>query len=222
MTKTLNPLDPHAGGRVLQTGPALGEATGVLILLHGRGASARDILSLGEALTADLPTELTCLAPEAAGSVWYPESFLAPRGSNEPDLSSALGVVGTLVGSALVAGVPSERILLAGFSQGACLVSEFTAGHPARYGGVLAFTGGLVGPLGSTFHPTGDLQGTPVLLASGDPDPHVPWSRVEETGAALEGMGAAVTLRRYPGRVHTVSAQEVILGRELLGKALTG
>ncbi len=205
--------DPHAGGRVLHTGAPLAEAAGVVILLHGRGATAEDILSVADAMEAD---SLAYLAPQAAGYAWYPNSFLAERESNEPYLTSALKKVESVVQIALDAGFTRDKIVIGGFSQGACLSTEFVATHPARYAGMIAWTGGLIGPLGSDVSHTGDLAGTPALLLSGDPDPHVPWSRVEESAAVLRSMGADVTTKRYPGKPHSVSPDEIALARMLL------
>ena len=185
-----------------------------MILLHGRGASAEDILGLGQALA---PAGWALLAPQAAEHTWYPYSFLAPRAQNEPYLSSALAKVKATVEQALEAGIASERIVIAGFSQGACLTSEFVGRNPRRYGAALAFTGGLIGPPGEPITVSGELEGTPVLLSSGDPDPHVPWARVEQTAELLRGLGAQVTMQRYPGRPHTVTAEEVRVAREMLG-----
>jgi phospholipase/carboxylesterase len=216
MTPAAKPAGPHAAMPVLQAGPALHEAVGAVVLVHGRGASAEDILGLVRPLGDE---RLAYFAPQAAGSVWYPHSFLAERAENEPYLTSALEKMATIVDGIVAAGIARERIVIAGFSQGACLSCEFVATHPARYAGVMAFTGGLVGPLGSDVSHAGDLAGTPVLLLSGDPDPHVPWSRVQETGEVLAGMGAQVTLQRYPGRPHTVSGEEIVLARRLLAQA---
>jgi predicted esterase len=193
----------------------LAEAAGVVILLHGRGATAEDILSVADAMEAD---SLAYLAPQAAGYAWYPNSFLAERESNEPYLTSALKKVESVVQIALDAGFTRDKIVIGGFSQGACLSTEFVATHPARYAGMIAWTGGLIGPLGSDVSHTGDLAGTPALLLSGDPDPHVPWSRVEESAAVLRSMGADVTTKRYPGKPHSVSPDEIALARELLQK----
>jgi predicted esterase len=216
----MSALDPHGEVPVLQTGAALEVADGVVILLHGRGGSANDILSLKEAMEPELNGRKLCwLAPEAAGRTWYPTSFLAPREENEPYLSSALARVSALVALAVEAGIGTERIVIGGFSQGACLSTEFVASHPARYAGLIAFTGGLIGPPGMSFEHSGDLAGTPVLLLSGDPDPHVPWTRIEESAKVLGAMGAEITLKRYPGRPHTVSPEEVMLGKLLLEKA---
>jgi predicted esterase len=188
-----------------------------MVLLHGRGGSAEDILELGSALHLQ---NVAYLAPQAAGHTWYPLSFLAPRNTNEPYLSSALAKVESVVQSLQEAGFGRERIVVGGFSQGACLATEFVASHPARYGGLVAFTGGLIGPPGSLqSSPNGELTGTPALLCSGDPDPHVPWTRVEESAAILSGMGATVTTKRYPGRPHTVTQEELELARNLLLQA---
>jgi predicted esterase len=209
--------DPHAAGAVLQTGAALNAADLAMVLLHGRGGSAEDILELGSAFHLQ---NVAYLAPQAAGNTWYPLSFLAPRKMNEPYLSSALAKVESVVQSLQEAGFGRERIVVGGFSQGACLATEFVASHPARYGGLVAFTGGLIGPPGSLqSSPNGELTGTPALLCSGDPDPHVPWTRIEESAAILSGMGATVTTRRYPGRPHTVTQEELELARNLLLQA---
>jgi phospholipase/carboxylesterase len=158
---------------------------------------------------------LAYLAPQAAGNTWYPYSFLAPREENEPWLSSALEAVGATVRMALDAGIGVEKIVVCGFSQGACLSSEFVAREPRRYGGLIGFTGGLIGASLDDVYP-GELGGMPVFLGSGDPDPHVPWARVEKTGEVLRGMGASVTMRRYPGRQHTISGEEVDFGKRLV------
>ena len=215
--------DPHGSGRVLNAGSAVSEASLAVVLLHGRGGSAEDILGLASAF--DLP-DVAYFAPQAAGHTWYPLSFMAPREANEPYLSSALAKVDAVVRSIEQAGVERNRIVVAGFSQGACLATEFVASHPARYGGLIAFTGGLIGAPGTlqpgSNHVTGagaDLAGTPALLSSGDPDPHVPWQRVEESAAILRSMGAAVTTTRYPGRPHTITPAELAAARSLLAAA---
>lgn len=207
------PQRPHAGQPVLVAGAPLAGASGAMVLVHGRGASAEDILGLGRALA---PVGWALLAPSAAGNTWYPYSFLAPREENEPFLSSALEAVGATLAQALAGGVAAKRIVIAGFSQGACLSTEFVGRNPQRYGGLLAFTGGLIGPPGEPLVLRGDLEGTPAMLFSGDPDPHVPWARVEESGRLLEEIGGRVVLRRYPGRPHTVGPDEIGLARELL------
>jgi phospholipase/carboxylesterase len=202
---------------IIRAGAPLGQATGALILLHGRGGSARDILALGSALTDN---HLALLAPQALGNTWYPHSFLAPRQQNEPYLSSALAQVARAVEVALNAGLPSSSIALCGFSQGACLATEFVGRNPQRYAALLAFTGGLIGPLDEPISLAGDLRRTPVLLSSGDPDSHVPWKRVQQSGDLLSGIGANVTLKRYPGRPHTILPEEIENGKHLLSALL--
>ena len=214
-TSSVREMYPHQRQPVLQAGAPLAEARGAVVLLHGRGGSAEDILGLASALNQP---QLAYLAPQAAGHSWYPMSFLAPREENEPWLSSALDKVGSVVASIEAAGIPRERIVIAGFSQGACLSTEFIASNPARYAGLIAFTGGLIGPVGMDLHHAGDLAGTPALLLSGDPDPHVPWQRVEDSAKELERMGAKVEAVRYPGRPHTVSPDEVKRPRAMLAE----
>jgi predicted esterase len=160
--------------------------------------------------------ELAYLAPEAAGNTWYPNSFLAPLAHNEPWLSSALKKIKDIVDSIVSAGMARRKIVVAGFSQGACLSTEFVAGHADQYGGLIAFTGGLIGPLGTRFQYAGSLKGMSAFLGSGDPDPHVPWQRVEDSAGVLSGMGAAVTLRRYPGMPHTISQVEIESARPII------
>ena len=208
--------DPHRDGSVRRHGAALEEAAGAVILLHGRGATAEDILSLADEMF--LP-QLAYLAPQAAGHSWYPYSFLAPIEQNEPWLSSALRKVESVVRIAQEAGIPADRVAIGGFSQGACLASEFVATHPRRYAGLIALTGGLIGPPGADLTHSGDLAGTPAFLGSGDPDPHVPWKRVEESARLLGEMGAKVTIRRYEGRGHTISPEEIEFAKRLLADA---
>jgi phospholipase/carboxylesterase len=209
--------DPHAGQAVLTAGPAPERAAGVIVLVHGRGASAEGMLSLFEQLDVE---GLAAVAPQAAGGTWYPQSFLAPIAANQPYLDSALRKIDTVVADLLARGVAGERIALLGFSQGACLTSEFVARHPRRYGAVMALTGGLIGPPGTPREYAGSLAGTPVFLGTSDPDPHVPFARVEETEAVLARMGARVELRRYPGMPHTINQDELDVCRALL-KAMT-
>jgi phospholipase/carboxylesterase len=205
--------DPHRDGAVLRFGAELEDAVGAVILLHGRGAPAEDILSL--AAEFDLP-QLAYLAPQAAGNSWYPHSFLAPVESNQPWLSSALSKVERVLQMAQDAGIAAERVVVGGFSQGACLASEFVASHPRRYAGLIALTGGLIGPIGADLAHAGDLAGTPAFFGSGDPDPHVPWPRVQESAEILTQMGAIVTARRYPGRGHTIGRDEVLFAKGML------
>lgn len=208
--------DPQRDGAVKQFGRPLADASGAVILLHGRGASAEDILMLASDLY--LP-ELVYLAPQAAGYSWYPNSFLAPIASNEPWLDSALRKVETTLQMANDAGISADRVVIGGFSQGACLATEFVARHPRHYGGLLAFSGGLIGPPGADLTHPGDLAGTSVFFGGGDPDPHVPWQRVQESARILGGMGATVTSRRYANRPHTISRDELEFARKLIYNA---
>lgn len=205
--------DPHADQQILTSGPAPERGEGVVILLHGRGASAQDILSLYPEF--ELPG-LAAVAPQAAGHTWYPQSFLVPLEANQPYLDSALRRIESIVADLLVRGIASERIALLGFSQGACLTSEFIARHPRRYGAALGLTGGLIGPPGTPRDYPGSLQGTPVFLGTSDPDPHVPFARVQETEQVLSRMRARVELRRYPGMPHTINQDELDACRALL------
>ena len=208
--------DPHRNQPVLAGGVPLETAEGAVLLVHGRGATAEGILPLGEELALE---GFALLAPQAAGGTWYPYSFLAPLEENEPGLSSALGLLGDVVRRVEAAGVPASRVVVAGFSQGACLATELVARNPRRYGALLAFTGGLLGPPGVDLAHRGDLAGTPVFLGAGDPDPHVPWARVEETAAVLTRMGGLVTLRRYPGLGHTIGREELAEARRVVREA---
>jgi phospholipase/carboxylesterase len=205
--------DPHRDQPVLSEGANLKQAAAVVILLHGRGASAEDILGLASEM---YDGRVAYLAPQAAGHRWYPYSFMAPIAENEPFLSSALAKVASVVQLALDAGLGREHIVLCGFSQGACLASEFIARHPARYGALIAFTGGLIGPPDADLHHAGDLGGMPALFSSGDPDPHVPWARVLASAEQYTAMGAEVQTQRHAGRPHTVLPQEIKTARELV------
>jgi phospholipase/carboxylesterase len=211
-----DPKDPHANQQVHLVGTLPEQAIGAVILLHGRGGSAQDILNLARAM---YQPRLAYLAPSAANNSWYPYSFLSPRDENEPWLSSALKKVKTTIELANNSGIPTDRIIICGFSQGACLTSEYLATHPGRYAGLLAFTGGLIGPPDMELHYSGDLAGTPAFLGSGDRDPHVPWTRVQQTADVLTGMNAQVTLRCYPGRPHTVGGDEIQFGRKMIAEA---
>jgi phospholipase/carboxylesterase len=214
--------DPHNNHPVFAAGAPLARASVVMVLLHGRGSTADDILGLAaEFQGVEKAERLAFLAPQAAGSTWYPNSFLAPRASNEPWLGSALARVESVVARVEAAGIARGHTLVCGFSQGACLATEFIASYPARYAGLIAFTGGLIGPPGSDLAHAGDLKGTPALFLSGDPDPHVPWSRVEESAGVLERMGAGVQARRFPRRSHTISPQELLLARSFVENILT-
>lgn len=191
---------------ILAAGTSLETANKAMIFIHGRGADARSILELASALDVE---GFALLAPEATGNTWYPYSFLSPVVMNEPWLSSAIATVHELIDEVIAAGISAENIYLLGFSQGACLTLESAARKAQRYGGLIAFTGGLIGEKIDIKNYSGDFAGTPVFIASGDPDPHIPVSRVRESTAILTEMGANVTEKIYPGIPHTVIQDEV-------------
>lgn len=212
-------MDPHAGQPVVHAGAPLDEADAVMVMVHGRNAAPKNILDLAPRI--DRP-RFACVAPAAAGGTWYPLSFLAPRERNEPGLSSGLGVLESIVRDLLQRGFPAARLVLLGFSQGACLTSEFAARHPRRYGGVLALSGGLIGPPGVTWDDLdGSLDGTPVFLGCSDVDAHVPKERVIESEGVFRRLGARVTRRLYPGMGHLVNDDEIDAVRAVLDEVTT-
>ena len=200
------PHDPHAGQPVLYRGPAPAEARLVAIMIHGRGASAEDILTLTQELR---PKDVAYLAPQAAFHTWYPLSFLAPIAENEPGITSGLGVIAGLIEQVGREGVTPDRIALIGFSQGACLSLEFAARHARRFAGVAGLSGGLIGPPGTPRNYTGSFDATPVFLGCSDIDPHIPLERVNETADVFRRMGADVDARIYPRMGHTVNRDEL-------------
>ena len=217
---TMGLIPPHLGERVLAAGRPLGEAKAAMILVHGRGAPAEDILGLGRELGR---SDLAYLAPQATGYTWYPNSFLAPFESNEPGLSSGLALLGHLLARLEAEGIPAERTVLLGFSQGACLALEFAARNARRYAGVVGLSGGLIGPPGTPREYSGtpgSFAGTPVFLGCSDRDPHVPLARVKETTEVLTKMGAQVTERIYPAMGHTVNEDELEHVRALLAASI--
>jgi phospholipase/carboxylesterase len=194
-------------------GKEVTEDSKVLILLHGRGADATDIMSLG----LQLDTKgFSLIAPEATGHTWYPYSFMAPTTQNEPWLSSALQLLDTLVAEVRSKGVKENRICFLGFSQGACLTLEYTTRNAKKYGAVIAFTGGLIGDELDNSKYQGDFGGMPVFIGSSDPDPHVPVARVEESAKIIGEMNAAVTKKLYPGMGHTINAEEMKIANSIL------
>lgn len=197
---------PHAGRPVLRSGRSPKDARLAAVLLHGRGASAEDILGLARQFSS---TDIAYIAPEAAGRTWYPYSFLAPLQQNEPWLGSALRVIAGLLDDLQRQGVSMDRVVLMGFSQGACLALEFAARHPDRYATVAAFSGGVIGPPGLPRTYTGSFDGTPVFLGCSDSDPHIPLERVHESASIFSRMGAAVDERIYPHMAHTINADEI-------------
>lgn len=197
--------DPHGDQPVETAGEPLEDADAAAILVHGRGARATGFLEFARALDVD---GVAYLAPQAARGTWYPDRFVAPIESNEPWLSSALSFLQRVVDRVTDAGLPLEQLVLVGFSQGGCLASDYVARNPARYGGLAALSGGLIGPEGTTFDYDGDLERTPVFLGCSDSDPHIPVERVHETRDAFEGMNGAVTEQIYEGMGHTINRDE--------------
>lgn len=200
---------------IISAGKKLAAGNKVLILLHGRGASAADILMLGDHLNIK---DFTLLAPQATNHTWYPYSFLAPPAQNEPWLSSALSLLKEMVDDLAAQNIPVENIYFAGFSQGACLTLEFVTRNAQRYGGVVAFTGGLIGNAIYSENYRGDFQGTPVFIGSSNPDPHVPVERVYATTNILKSMGAEVTEKIYENMGHTINQDEIEKANQLVFK----
>ena len=190
-----------------------------MIMIHGRNAGPQNILDLVPHLQHP---EFTFLAPAAAGGTWYPFSFLTEITRNEPNLSSALTVIDQLVETAVAHGVPTDRIVLLGFSQGACLAAEYAVRFARRYGGVIVFSGGLIGPPGTVWPYEGSFEGTPVFLGCSDIDAHIPKERVNESAGVFERMGARVTKRLYPGMGHLVNDDEIASARAIVTGALLG
>lgn len=208
-------LDPHSGQPIYTAGEPLDRAQAAMVMLHGRGATARDILSL--TLDLNFPS-FAYLAPQAARDSWYPYSFLVPSEQNEPWLASALSFVGRVFAQLSEHGFPAERTILLGFSQGACLACEYVARNALRYGGLDGLSGGLIGPPGTPRNYAGSLEGTPVFLGCSDVDPHIPKERVEETAQVLTDLGGEVTMRLYPQMGHTINQDELNTVRQLMGR----
>ena len=200
------------GQRIVQGGDPLASARAAMILLHGRGASAEDIMTIAAEIQRP---GWAYLAPQAAGSAWYPNPFTAPLERNEPYLSAALDMLSNLV-QRVEATVPAQRVVLLGFSQGACLTLEWAARHARRYGAVAGLSGGLIGPDGTPRDYPGSFDGTPAFLGCSDVDPYIGKERVIEASEVFQGMGARATLRLYPGMAHTVSAEEIAEVRALV------
>ncbi len=220
MTEHLS--EPHEGQPVASAGAPLEAARAAVVMVHGRGARAESMLDLARLFPGEA---VAYLAPQAAGHSWYPHSFLAPLAQNEPGISSGIAVIRAVVAQAVEAGVPLDRVVVLGFSQGACLALESAARHPVQLGGVVALSGGLIGsadiegapsPDDKRFVYEGSLEGTPVFLGCSDIDAHIPVGRVHRSAEVMRGLGAEVTERIYPGMGHTVNADEAAFVRALL------
>jgi len=210
-------VKPHAGEPLVAAGTPLGKSTALMIMVHGRNAAPRNILDL---VTRFERPDFTYLAPAAAGGTWYPFSFMVEKAKNEPGLSSGLWVLEHLVDEVVRQGIRRDRVVLLGFSQGACLTGEFAVRHADRYGGVILYSGGLIGPPGTTWEYPGSFNGTPVFLGCSDVDAHVPKPRVDESAALFARMDASVTERIYPGMGHLVNEDEIAFTRALMNEIL--
>ncbi|PJJ79782.1 alpha/beta hydrolase [Mucilaginibacter auburnensis] len=197
-------------------GTPAAQAKAALVMLHGRGGSAADIIRLANVFNLK---DTAIYAPEATNNSWYPYSFMAPEQQNQPALDSALEQIGALVEKIEQEGIASEHIYFAGFSQGACLTLEYVARNAKRYGGAIAYTGGLIGERLVTDRYKGDFSGTPILITTGDHDAHVPLKRVEESVEVLEGLGANVTLKVYPDKPHSIWQEEIELAGSVVFNA---
>lgn len=218
---------PHQGQPVREAGAPIQRAKVAVVLFHGRGATADSMLPLADDLAQP---DAIYRAPQASGRTWYPYSFLAPLQENDPHLASALQAASDVLSALEEGGLPPEKTMMLGFSQGACLALEVAARHPRRYGGVVALSGGLIGsgeqdgepPEDKTFDYDGSLDGTPVFIGCSDRDPHVPLRRIEQTAEAMERHGAVVTKRIYEGMGHTINADEIGFARGLLARLVQG
>ena len=206
-------IGPHQNQPVLSAGSPFGESRAAMIMIHGRGATASSILALASSLNHP---EFSYVAPQAARNTWYPHSFLSPIPDNEPGISSGMQVITDMLERLDAAGIPPERTMLLGFSQGACLSSEYVARHAKRYGGLVALSGGLIGPEGTPRSYTGSLDGTPAFFGCSDVDAHIPKERVEESADILGLMGADVELRLYEGMGHLVNDDEIKYVRSMM------
>jgi predicted esterase len=214
MIESANPTqNPHGGQTVRMAGEALDKAEAAMLMIHGRGATAEDILSLAGEINQP---GFAYLAPQAAGNTWYPNRFLVPLEQNEPWLSSALSFVGEVFDQIINARIPSQRILLLGFSQGACLTLEYAARNARRYGGIVGLSGALIGPDDTPRDYKGSLEGTPVFLGCSDVDFHVPKERVDQTAEVLRNLGGTVTERLYPNMDHSVNQDEIDFVRSMM------
>ncbi|MEL6674628.1 MAG: phospholipase [Bacteroidota bacterium] len=194
-------------------GKPLAEASKAMMFIHGRGATAESILKLGDHLAVE---NFALVAPQAHSYTWYPNSFIAPREANEPGLSTALELIQEIVQDLEAAGISKRDIYFAGFSQGACLTSEFLAQHAEGFGGAFLFSGGVIGPELREDLYQGNFEGMPVFLGCSDVDAHIPLHRVKDTTRILTGLGAEVTEKIYPGAPHTILRDELVVANQLL------
>ncbi len=209
--------DPHANQPVRMAGAPLAVARAAVVMIHGRGAAAENILTLVPALETE---GVAFLAPQAGGGTWYPYGFMSPIEQNEPGITSGLRAIARVLDGVTAAGIPLERTILLGFSQGACLVTELVARNARRYAGLASLSGGLIGPAGTPRDYPGSLDGTPVFLGCSDVDAHIPAERVRESADVLRRLGGEVTMRLYPGMGHLVNDDEIAAVQAMLASAL--
>ncbi|MCZ6857705.1 MAG: phospholipase [Gemmatimonadetes bacterium] len=210
-------MEPHVGQPIETTGRPLGEGRAVMIMIHGRQAAPVNILQLVDSLSQP---EFTYIAPAAANNTWYPYSFMADKEQNEPGISSGVAVIDGVVSDVVNKGIPKDHIVLLGFSQGACLTAEYAVEHADRFGGVILYSGSVIGPPGTTWAYGGSFDGTPIFMGCSDVDSHVPLERIEEGAAVFERMGAIVTKRIYPGMGHQINDDEIAFTQGLMRNLL--
>ena len=215
----MDPNDPHAGQPVLTSGEPLASARAAMVMLHGRGANAADILGLAQVIARP---GIACLAPDAAGNAWYRNPFMAAAVTSEPAYVSAHALVARIVAAIGEAGIPPERVAILGFSQGACLTLDFAARNPRRYGAIIALSGGLIGASIARSDYTGSLDGTPVFLGCSDVDPFIPLERVRESAEIMRTLGADVDEHIYRGAAHTIVPDEVEQIRLIVDRIVAG
>jgi phospholipase/carboxylesterase len=213
MKTTTGGSGPHSGQLLLMRGPSPKDAKATVVLIHGRGGTAQIMFSFADYFERD---DIAYVAPQAKGQTWYPERFIAPFAANEPYLSSAHSVVADIIAQLAGNGVSAERVMLLGFSQGACLALDHAVRNPKRYGGLGGMSGGLIGPPGHRWPQAGSFEGTPAIICCSEADPHIPLARVKETITVLRTMQADVTEQIYPGSDHMIMEE----GLALLGKVI--
>ncbi|MCW9708953.1 alpha/beta hydrolase [Fodinibius salsisoli] len=208
---------PHQQSKAFEHGASLSRAKAAMIMVHGRGATAKGMFPLADAFAQP---DFHYVAPQAENRTWYPYSFLEPKEKNQPGISSGLQLLHDQLESVVQAGIPKEKIILLGFSQGACLATEFAARHPQKLGGIVAFSGGLIGPQIDETNYTGSLDQSPVFMGCSDYDPHIPQERVDETEAVFKRLNAAVNKQIYKGMGHTINKEEIKEVRAIMADLL--
>lgn len=209
---------PHQESETFKHGASLSRAKAAMIMVHGRGAMAKGMFPLADQLAQP---DFHYIAPQAQYHTWYPHSFLEPREKNQPGISSGIQLLHDLLESIVEADIPKEKIILLGFSQGACLATEFSARHPQKLGGVVALSGGLIGPAINQKDYSGSMEQTPVFIGCSDNDPHVPQRRIDETEAVFEKLNADVNKQIYKGMGHTIIDEEIKQVRGMMADILT-